>query len=110
VAAADGGQQGCSTKNKDSQTKRRASKSYNLQPDFSYRAEYPGKSRINPPAGLAVWNFIGAADGLLHHGWNAGFVRSHPRRKNKNAARMGHPNLTPSVKMLIFDFAALCSK
>jgi hypothetical protein len=35
-----------------------------LQPVFSSGAENPGNSRINPPAGPAVWNFIGAAGEL----------------------------------------------
>ena len=31
---------------------------------------------------------------------NASIVLSHPRRKNKNAPRVGHPNLTLTLKML----------
>ena len=31
---------------------------------------------------------------------NASIVLSHPRRKNKNAPRVGHPNLTLTLKKL----------
>jgi hypothetical protein len=58
------------------------------------------KNRERQIAGVISQQLLESVSEHFQRSCKVGILLSHPGRKNKNAARVGHSNLTPSMKML----------